>query len=94
MSRSTRWYLDGEQTMDYQFNFERPLSGDSIASVNVEVVGVVDDFRVTKIRYNDLKVNVWLTGGITSRLYRVKCTVTTDQGRSKDFTQVVQITNT
>ncbi len=94
MSRATVWKLDGKGVVDFQFNYERPLFGQTILSSKVEVLDQDnnDTLSIEAVKTSNLKVNVLLKGGTPSKVYKLKCTATTDKGEFSHI-QAVQVTN-
>ncbi len=79
---------DPDSTVDWTFDWETELDGDTIASVNFIV-----DSGLTKgsNNFSATSATVWISGGTAGTVYRVVCRVTTAASRVMDKTLFVRV---
>jgi len=71
-----------EDKLDYLWEWEDWLDGDTIASVEMTVpegLTLVGDAVIV----DSITVLTWISGGTLTRSYVVACKITTDEGRTK-----------
>ncbi|MNN93971.1 hypothetical protein D3C81_2125160 [compost metagenome] len=80
-----------DDRLDYDVDFSKWLSsGDSITEATA--VATPDGLTLDPATFSGTTVKVWLAGGTTGASYDVDVTVTTAQGRVKEVTFNLRIT--
>lgn len=79
---------DPDSNVDWTFDWETELDGDTIAAVTFVV-----DSGLTKgtNNFTNTYATVWISGGTAGTVYRIVCRVTTATGRIMDKTLFVRV---
>ena len=77
---------DPDATLDYEWDWEPWLDGDTIASVTVSVpTGLTSSGHTNTTKV----VKIWLSGGTVGERYQVSCKITTALGRTDERTFLI-----
>lgn len=80
-----------DDQLDYDVSFERWLSDNDTITDATAVVDPVDTVTVRVEIFGDV-VKVWLSGGNAGTSYKINVTATTTQGRVKEVTFNLRVT--
>lgn len=83
-----------DDRLDFDVQYERFLSdGDAVQSAEAEVEGPDALLVIDAVQLFGTVVKVWLSGGTAGGNYAVTVTATTAQGRVKEITFIVRVTD-
>lgn len=74
---------DPDSVLDYPWDWEKWLAGDTITSHTV-TLDPVDGLTVDSSTHTDSAVTVWLSGGTDGEDTKVTCRITTAGGRTDE----------
>ena len=83
------WVKDPVETLDYQFDWSKWLTTSEV--ISTATFTVADSLTKGATSHDNTTATLWLSGGMASVNYEITCTITTNQGRTGERTQLLAV---